>query len=204
MSKMFKSNETINQENKDSKVKKIFKEVFFSFSWLAIILLICDIITKVCAEKFLTGKGSVVVIPHLLNFTLTYNNGAAWGMGGDATWSRVILALISWAVAIAIIVYVIMKYKTINNYLRATIMVILAGDVGNLIDRTFFCNRGVIDFFDITPLIKGFGIFNFADSCLVVGIIMLLIYFLIEWINESKNEKKNKEIADKNGDDSKK
>ena len=71
MSKMFKSNETINQENKDSKVKKIFKEVFFSFSWLAIILLICDIITKVCAEKFLTGKGSVVVIPHLLNFTLT-------------------------------------------------------------------------------------------------------------------------------------
>lgn len=204
MSKMFKSNETIDQENKNSKMKKILKEVFFSFSWLAIILLICDIITKVCAEKFLKGKGSIVVIPHLLNFTLTYNNGAAWGMGGDATWSRVVLALVSWVVAIAIIVYVVMKYKKLNNYLKATIMVILAGDVGNLIDRTFFYNRGVIDFLDITPLIKGFGIFNFADSCLVVGIIMLLIYFLIEWINESKNEKKNKEIADKNVDDSKK
>lgn len=204
MSKMFKSNETIDQENKNSKMKKILKEIFFSFSWLAIILLICDIITKVCAEQFLTGKGSIVVIPHLLNFTLTYNTGAAWGMGGDATWSRVILALISWIVAIAIIVYLVFKYKNINKYLRATIMVILAGDVGNLIDRTFFYNRGVIDFLDITPLIKGFGIFNFADSCLVVGIIMLLIYFLIEWINESKSEKKNKEIADKNVDDSKK
>ena len=209
MSKMFKSNEKINNFKEKVKYlfknpKILFKEFFFSFIWLSIILILIDVITKVCAENYLSVEESIIIIPHLLKFTLTYNNGAAWGMGGDATWSRILLALISWAVAIFIIFFIIFKYDKLNRFLKATMMIILARDVGNLIDRTFFYERGVIDFMDITPLIKGFGIFNFADSCLVIGILMLITYYIIDYFKEIKEEKNNKEIVNKNNDDSKK
>ena len=82
-------------------------------------------------------------------------------------------------------------------------MLILAGDVGNLIDRTFFYERGVVDFLDITPLIPKFGIFNFADSCLVVGIFMLVIYYFVLWIKELKEERKRNIEEEKHNDSGK-
>lgn len=192
MSTLPKSNE---------KIVKILKEIFFSFGWLAVILLIADIVTKICAMQYLKFGNSVVVIPHLLNLTLTYNTGAAWGLGGDNTWSRIILIIISWAAMIFIIGYYIWKYKSLSKFYKAVLMVILAGDVGNLIDRTFFYERGVVDFLDITPLIPKFGIFNFADSCLVVGIFMLVIYYFVLWIKELKEERK-RNIEEEKHDDS--
>ena len=185
MSKMFSKH-----SEKIILIKKVLKEFFFSFAWLGIILLIVDQITKVCAEAYLVEGEKVVIIPSLLNFTLTYNTGAAWGMGGNEIWSRILLCAISWIVMIIIFYILIRYYKKLNLLYRAILMLILAGDIGNLIDRTFFFNRGVIDFLDITPLIPGFGIFNFADSCLVVGIIILIIYFIVEYIKELVKEGK--------------
>ena len=49
--------------------------------------------------------------------------------------------------------------------LGVSIALIFGGDIGNLIDRTFFFNRGVIDFISIQSWFPGFGIFNIADSC---------------------------------------
>lgn len=199
MSTMHECNEKIEQEEqvieKEPKQKKDFKfylkEFFFSFTWLGLLLFVIDMITKVCAMNYLPIGSSVQVIPGFIKLTLTYNPGAAWGMGGDATWSRILLCIISWVAMIGILAYFIYKYKSLNRFLKATLMVILAGDVGNLIDRTFYYNRGVVDFLDITEFIPNFGIFNFADSCLVIGIIMLLVYYLVERIKELKAEAKH-------------
>lgn len=166
------------------------KWFFFSFIWLAILLLIFDQVTKVCAMNYLEFGVPVIIIPHLLNFTYTLNTGAAWGMGGDEMWSRILLCIISWVVLIVLIYVIVRYYKKLNLFLRASIMTILAGDVGNLIDRTFFFNRGVVDFLDITPLIPNFGIFNIADSCLVVGIIMLVVWYVVDYIKELVKESK--------------
>ena len=83
-------------------------------------------------------------------------------------------------------------------------MVVLAGDLGNLIDRTFsffpldtIYKNGVVDFIDITPLIPRFGIFNFADSCLCVGIFLLLIYEIILIIKDKDKKEENKEADNK-------
>ena len=212
MSKMSPSNEKV--ENKEEKttettesevktkekitLKNLFTKenlkkgsiwFFKSYIWLAILLFIGDMVTKVVAEKLLTKGDAVTVIPHLLNFTLTYNTGAAWGAGGDAMWSRILLCCVSWVAMVGIIWALCKYWKKLNGWYKASIMAVLAGDVGNLIDRTFFFNRGVIDFMDITPLIPGFGIFNFADSCLVVGIIILLILMLIDMFKDSKKNK---------------
>lgn len=197
MSTLPKSNEKIKE-----KCIHYLKEGFFSFIWLAILLVIIDVITKVLAMQYL-GNGSVVVIPHLLKFTLIFNNGAAWGFLGDELVGRIILVIISWVAMIAIIAYFIVKYKTLNKLMKAILMVILAGDVGNLIDRTFYFNRGVVDFLDITDFIPGFGVFNFADSCLVVGILMLCVYFIVLWIKELVKEGKANRIKENKEDDEK-
>lgn len=181
------------------KILFYLKQFFFSFSWIFVILLIFDLVSKACAMKYLSSGTSVVFIPHLIKFTLTYNDGAAWGMGGDATWSRVLLIIISWAAMFGIIYYYVKNYKKSSKFLKAILMVILAGDVGNLIDRTFYYSRGVVDFIDISDFFPQFNaIFNVADCCLVVGIILLLVYFLILWIKELKTEaKKNREEDNK-------
>lgn len=197
MSTLPKSNEKIKE-----KCIHYLKEGFFSFIWLAILLVIIDVITKVLAMQYL-GNGSVEVIPHLLKFTLIFNKGAAWGFLGDELVGRIILVIISWVAMIAIIAYFIVKYKTLNKLMKAFLMVILAGDVGNLIDRTFYFNRGVVDFLDITDFIPGFGVFNFADSCLVVGILMLCVYFIVLWIKELVKEGKANRIKENNKDDEK-
>ena len=69
-----------------------------------------------------------------------------------------------------------------------------------LIDRTFFFNRGVIDFISIQSWFPNFGIFNIADSCLVVGLILLIVYFVIDEFKEQKRQKLKNEEKIKNGE----
>lgn len=198
---MPKSNEQI-EVNKNKSFKDYLLWFFKSFIWLAIILFALDIITKSLAYNLLK-EGQTVKIPGLewlVQFTLVFNTGAAWGFGGDNMFTQILLCLLSYAVAIWLISYVVRTYKTLSSFTKATLMIILAGDVGNLIDRTFallnfiptMYSKGVVDFIDITPLIPRFGIFNFADSCLCVGILMFVIYLIVDMF---KDEIKNKKSA---------
>lgn|SRR5574344_22571 len=191
------------EENKETEPKKsILKQCFESFIWLAVILFVIDVLTKVAAYYNLPYQTTVKVsgFEWLFQLTLTFNTGAAFGAGGDNMVARILLCFASYAVAIFIIVYFIKKQKTLTKFLKAIMMVILAGDVGNLIDRTFsfmtnlptIYAKGVIDFIDITPIIPNFGIFNFADSCLCVGIFLLIVYEVVEMIRDDLKKKSPK------------
>lgn len=64
-------------------------------------------------------------------------------------------------------------------------MLILAGGIGNLIDRIF---RGfVVDFISL----KWVGIFNFADMCIVIGVIFIIILEIMESLKNGKASKKS-------------
>lgn len=162
------------------------------FASIFVFSLAFDQASKYIAEALLTGKGTVTFIPHFIDFVLVYNTGAAWGMGGDEIWSRVILVSISWIVFLFIsgyVVYLMAKNKKIDNLFGVSLALIYGGNFGNLIDRTFFFNRGVIDFISIQSWFPNFGIFNIADSCLVVGLILLIIYFIVDEFKEQKRQK---------------
>lgn len=204
MSKMQDNN---NQEIKVEEKENIKKESSFkwflnSFIWLAIILFIIDVITKFAAYYNLTYGESIKIpgLTWLVQFTLTFNTGAAWGLGGNNLVSQILLCILSYIAGGAIIFYYTKKQKELNKLLKAILMVCLAGDIGNLVDRTFalmsnlptIYQHGVVDFIDITPLIPGFGIFNFADSCLTVGILMLIVYEIVVSIKSDKKETDNK------------
>ena len=188
MSKMLESIKKIN-----FKKYLVFFIYFFS---IVIASIVIDQVTKVCAMNFLKLGEPVTFIPGFIEFTLVYNKGAAFGMGDDALWIRIIFVLLSWIVAIGLLVYVgylIYKDKKINLFFGVTLALILGGDIGNLIDRTFFFDRGVTDFISIQSWFPNFGIFNIADSCLVVGILLLIGYLIYDEVKTSKDEKEHKE-----------
>ena len=192
MSKMLESFKKIN-----FKKYLIFFIYFFSIVIAAIVI---DQVTKVVAMNCLTLGQPVTFIPNFIEFTLVYNKGAAFGMGDDALWIRIIFVLLSWLVAIGLLIYIgylIYEDKKINPFFGVCLALILGGDIGNLIDRTFFFDRGVVDFISVQSWLPGFGIFNIADSCLVVGILLLLGYLIYDEYKTSKEDKAHKEVVKK-------
>lgn len=156
-----------------------------------------DLVTKSIVSNALKYQEGVPqnFIGTFIRLTLTYNKGAAWSLGGGADWSRILLVILSWAVAIIIplfLLYKLARHEKMNLLKWICAGLIWAGDIGNLIDRTFFYDRGVCDFLDITAWFPGFGIFNIADSCLVVGLFILIGILIYESIKEvATNKRKN-------------
>lgn len=189
-----------NNEVKTKKKFRFSKELILLISGILIIVfcVLFDQITKSAAMNNLNEGTIVPFIPHFIEWDLVFNKGAAWGLGEDATWSRILLIIISWAVVIGFIIYAIylkLKKKEFKFGLWIIFAFIIGGDIGNLIDRTFFYDRGVVDFISIQSWWNGFGIFNVADSILVCSLFALIIYFVVELILE--RNRKNKEIDEK-------
>lgn len=108
-------------------------------------------------------------IPGLLEFTYLENTGAAFGFfSGFSTVIMVITILLS----IAVIVF-LFRYKHHSLLSYASCILVVAGGLGNLIDR--FAFGYVIDYIHVLffPYI-----FNFADCCVVVGAILFAVWYL--------------------------
>ena len=113
-------------------------------------------------------------------------------------WLLVSISLIASAV---MIYFLIAKFKKLTLCQRLSLCLMIPGALGNLIDRAFYIN-GVIDFLEFTFGSYHFPTFNFADSCLVVGVILLMISEIIVDLKETKEKEKAKEKS--NNIDSKK
>ena len=134
---------------------------------IAALLVIVDQLIKIIIDLWLVPQGEVVVIDGLFSLAYVENRGAAWGALEGKRWFLIAVA----AIAIAIIIYMLYKGKIKGLcYTVATVM-LLAGGLGNLIDRVF---RGyVIDY--IRTLFIDFPVFNFADILITVGAGFLVI-----------------------------
>lgn len=204
MSKMFKSIKGVVNNNK--------KQILIIFL-VSIGLCLIDQLTKWLAVYYLgplvtypsstdlphQQGNSVEIIPGLLNFTLLTNNGAAFGLGNGTIIARVIFIIISWLVFLGVPIFIVYYYKKYKHQFSIInlicLILIYGGNFGNLIDRTFYWTNpcGVIDFIDVTPLIPNFGIFNVADSFVVIGVIILLISLIIDMFKGDNKEKSEKE-----------
>jgi signal peptidase II len=118
------------------------------------------------------------VIGEWLQFRLVYNHGAAFGMKPQALvpflHPTVFFGLFS-AIAIGVLVYYYMRLQPHENGLKTGVALILSGAVGNLIDRLTM--HKVTDFIDvgIPGLHPRWPTFNIADSCVCIGVGILLI-----------------------------
>ncbi len=130
-------------------------------------LLAADQLSKYLVEVYLKPVKSVTVIPHFLELSYLENTGAAFGLFQGQTW---LLALVT-AAAFAVILVLLFRYRRHSFFSLACAALVLAGGLGNLLDR--FLRGYVIDFFHV--LFFGY-IFNFADCCITVSAVLFLIH----------------------------
>lgn len=145
---------------------------------LAAALVVVDQLVKFLVRANIPLGEGVPFLPHILQLTYYQNTGAAFSIFEQHTW---ILTLISAAASVLLIV--LLAKKTFNHpFAMVSLALVLAGAVGNLIDRLFL--GYVTDMFQ--TLFMNFPIFNVADICIVCGGIAFCVYFLLFCKEEEK------------------
>jgi len=178
--------------------KENMKKFFFSFIWLIVLVFALDILTKWLAcnhfNKIETvGKSDMIkVIPNFLYIGLRFNKGAAWSIGANSQAGRIIFIIISFVLSAALIAYLAYesKKKRINTVTKVAIALMISGALGNLIDRAFYWEStvgfsGVIDWISVWFGSYSFPVFNLADSALVIGVAILLVYAIVISIKDA-------------------
>ncbi|TEU06529.1 MAG: signal peptidase II [Candidatus Aminicenantes bacterium] len=144
---------------------------------VVVVLMGLDQLTKALIVRSITLQGSREVIPGFFNLTHVRNRGAIFGFfsHSDSRILYIFLTLVSVA-ALGLVIYYFFKTPVSERLMKISLSLILAGALGNLIDRLF---RGhVIDFLDFYVKDWHWPSFNVADSCITVGA-SLLIFILI-------------------------
>jgi len=150
--------------------------IFFTTSVLVILL---DQGTKTYITETMSMYESFTVVKGLFNITYVRNPGAAFGfLAGAAPGFRYVFFLTVTAIAIGLILYYIQKSAAKSRLLVFSLSLILAGAVGNLIDRIRF--EEVIDFLDVYIGSHHWPAFNIADSAISIGAVVLIIEMVMK------------------------
>lgn len=139
---------------------------------LILILIAADQIIKLAVRMNFEQFDSVPVIQGFFHLTYVQNKGAAFGMLQNKTWIFVVLTV----AVVGYIIYYITKNKNTDKKLKLILSIIVAGAIGNLIDRIML--GYVVDMFDFRGIWQ--FIFNFADICVVMGTISLLVLVMFD------------------------
>lgn len=178
------------------------KWLFKSYIWLGVLLLAIDIITKqIIMHSGVTPPG-VVAKWGFVNITYVLNTKAAFGIGADnPDVSRTIYLIVATLISAGLITYLILKRKDMKLFIRAALIMVVTGAIGNMIDRIFYgglqggralFGGAVVDWIDFFWIPGWVWNFNIADSCIVVAAFMLIIYIIVIEVKDYREKNKNK------------
>ncbi len=146
-----------------------------TFGWrrwlvLAGVVIALDQITKAWVLTTLHVGESVMVTP-FFNLVLLFNPGASFSFladaGGWQRWFFIVLAL-----AISVWLVTMLRRHGAERLMPLSLALILGGAIGNVIDRLRF--GAVADFLHFHWDEHFFPAFNVADSCITVGVVLML------------------------------
>jgi len=140
-------------------------------------LVLVDQVTKRLVASRVGLYSSRVVIRGFFNITRVHNNGAIFGMLSETTNHLVLVVLTAASLlALGLVVYYFIKTPAADWKIKLALSLILAGALGNFVDRLF---RGyVVDVLDFYVRRWHWPFFNVADSCITVGAVLLIIFFV--------------------------
>lgn len=152
-----------------------------------VILILLDQGTKFWALVSLKPIHNMTLVEGFMDLTFVENRGVAFGMFSGQRW---FILLLTGIIAVGLIwFYVTMPKKKEYFPLRVSLVLVLSGAVGNIIDRLF---RGyVVDFFEFTFF--EWPVFNVADIYVVVGVILLALMIIFVVKDEDLELKKKKD-----------
>ena len=143
--------------------------------FVAFLVVLDQIIKLVVYNTIRVAGREIVLIPNILSLNYIENYGASFGL----LFTQLFLIGLGLVIIIAIIRILFSKKYELNNISKLGLSLVLAGGIGNLIDRIF---RGyVIDYLDISNLFE-FPIFNFADMCVNIGVIIVFIMIIVKTV----------------------
>ena len=131
--------------------------------FLFLLVFALDRLTKYLVVKNIPLNQSLPVIKNIFHISLVHNTGAAFGLLKNQNYLFMAVSLL----AVILIAIHLKRRTSLNKAFAFSLVLILAGTVGNLIDRVFF--GYVIDFLDF----RIWPVFNLADSSITVGAILL-------------------------------
>ncbi|MBO5333461.1 MAG: signal peptidase II [Clostridia bacterium] len=145
-----------------------------------VVLVAVDQIIKLLVLEHLKPIGSFPLIDGVLQLNYAENTGAAFGSFSAHT---DLLSIFTFVIIVVGFLYLFFKKRKLDvEYI--CISLILAGGIGNLIDRIY---RGfVVDY--IEPLFIDFAIFNFADILVTCSSVVLVIWLLYEIYRDGKEK----------------
>ena len=132
---------------------------------IGVILILIDFFTKRAAVNFLKGGSSIEIIKGILRLNYVENTGAAFGIMKDMRWFFILVTFIM----LLVLIHWFEKSFFKSEFVRAGIMLVISGAVGNLIDRMWL--GYVVDFIDFYVI--NFPVFNIADCMICIGSFML-------------------------------
>jgi signal peptidase II len=140
--------------------------------WLTVIFLVLDQVSKYWVSTNFSLYESVAIMP-MFNFTYVHNEGAAFSFLSDAGgWQRWFFTVIATSIS-GLLVYWLRGLNKSEKLLSIAYALVLAGAVGNLIDRVLY--GYVIDFLDVYYQQYHWPAFNVADAAICIGAVLIII-----------------------------
>lgn len=133
---------------------------------VGILLLVIDQLVKYWVSTRIGLGGVKTLIPNVLSLTNLHNDGAAWSI---LSGNQVFFYLIT-VVALIVMAYLLYTQRHYSIYQWGLVLMI-TGTIGNFIDRIRL--RYVVDMFQIDFI--NFPIFNVADMCLTIGVLVIFV-----------------------------
>ena len=172
---------------------------------LFVFLSVFDLATKALAEKYLSGGKAVRLAGDFVVLRLVYNRGISFGMFSDGSVGAKVAIIVITAIMMLALTALYLLLDKRRKTLRISLVFVVAGGIGNLIDRIAFKMwlpdgaKGVRDMVDVSGIKFGsfnFGICNFADFFITAGAILLVLSFLFFDSEALFPTKKSKALAE--------
>ncbi len=140
-----------------------------------------DQLIKYFVIEYLKPIGVFELIEGFIRLRYVENTGAVFGSFSSHT---AVLTVVS-IILLIVTVYFLVSQKNKSKLVSLTLLLMIAGGIGNIIDRIRL--HFVVDY--IEPTFIDFAVFNFADCLITVGAFVLMIYLVIDIVKDEKTKK---------------
>lgn len=146
-----------------------------SYLLIGVIAILLDQGSKYMIEHILSLGDTISIIPGFFQLTYVRNTGAAWSMfaGSSMTFFYIITII-----ALVALAFFYRACEPEDRWNRIGLVLMMAGAVGNLIDRLIF--QYVRDFLSFNLLGYDFPVFNIADCALCIGVFIIVAKIFLE------------------------
>lgn len=148
---------------------------------LLIVIVVAIVLIDQITKLLVINKGEMTIIPKVLNFKVSQNTNAAYGIGANSTVMYILTNLVILSV---IFKFITTQNEYVDRKFKVFLSFIFAGGITNVIDRMF---RGyVVEFIDFKQFIN-IPVFNIADLFVIIGWVSVAAIFASFTIKEWRN-----------------